>query len=277
MTQGPERRQWDRAGSPSPSSLVRHAPEPRDVRRARARTRPSSLRCRSRGKGRLFPCAPLLRTRTACGDAEGLHTEGSTPASENRFEACGAAGGLAADCVRQPRCGPEYEVMRHMDPDPECRHGLTAITCSLCAGRRRAVEASIVKKAVPPPPGTEATNHTEVWITGSGQCFHTDPACPALMSGQELSARRGRHYSTPEVQRVTPEHAVGTRGMAPCSRCFDLLGRGATTTPKAKRATPRTPNDNFCLRCLRRLQRSELECPSCGSASVDFVQRYEAP
>lgn len=161
------------------------------------------------------------------------------------------------------------------DLDAECEHGLTGLTCSICASRRRrAAEHKPPKNRPDSPQATPP--FAVVWGTRSGQCFHADPACPALRSGQELAARRGRHFSTPEIVRMSPVVAVVERRMVPCSRCI-VIDRTKKPSRRPKAGAPSAPNDNFCLGCLRRLRRGALDCPTCGNASVEFVQRYETP
>lgn len=90
------------------------------------------------------------------------------------------------------------------------------VTCVICASSKRAAGPKPAKTNARPPCKTPPTL-MEVWVTGSGQCFHADPACTALISGQELAARRGRHYSTPEIRFVSsrPKSPLPSEGWFP--------------------------------------------------------------
>lgn len=190
------------------------------------------------------------------------------------FESLSRSTETPPECWHDERACGRRAAGAMTDLDGECEHGLTGLTCSICASRgRRAAEHEPLKNNSDPPQA--APSPAVVWVTRIGQCFHADPACPALRSGQELAARRGRHYSTPEIRRISPVVAVAERRMVPCSRCI-VIDR--TKEPsRHKPGAPSAPNDNFCLGCLRRLRRGALRCPTCGNASIEFVQRHETP
>lgn len=158
-----------------------------------------------------------------------------------------------------------------MSGDSECRHGLLPVTCSICQQASRVSEGPI--KGRRPRDVAKSSPISDVWVSGSGQCYHADRECPAFRSGQELAARRGRHFSVPEAEQLSLGSAMET--LVPCSRCIDFSKGFRHMTRKGLR--PTQASDNFCLKCLRGLRLKALECPTCGNASVYAVQLYETP
>jgi len=74
----------------------------------------------------------------------------------------------------------------------ECRHGIPAVWCSLCAHPRT------------------------VYVTAGGTHYHTDPRCESLRDGQNAVVMRG---GTPAPIVSVPEAAAWEDGRDPCRRC----------------------------------------------------------